>query len=115
MLFVEYEIHFDCFPSKELLGMDDWPSMEQRNQRQARYPSGKVRKQVAVDVNFLKYQCECPRYFGGKESIPGRVHTVCFFFQFLFPKRDQVAHTQIYCTSTHVSLGCYSILKKFTK
>lgn len=111
IFFVEYEIHFDCFLSKELLGMDDWPSMEQRNQRQVRYPSGKVRNQVAVDINFLKYQCECPRYFGGKESIPGGY--CMFLFPVSFPERDQVTHTQIYCTST--SLGSYSILKKFTK
>ena len=79
IIFVECEIHYDCFLSKELLGMDDWPSMEQRNQRQVRYPSGKVRNQVAVDIIFQKYQYECLCHFGGKESIPG--DTICFFFQ----------------------------------
>ena len=79
IIFVECEIYYDCFLSKELLGMDDWPSMEQRNQRQVRYPSGKVRNQVAVDISFRKYQYERLCHFGGKESIPG--DTICFFFQ----------------------------------
>ena len=52
--------------------------MEQRNQRQVRYPSGKVRNQVAVDINFLKYQYELLCHFGGKESIPGVLY-VSFF------------------------------------
>ena len=84
----EYEIHYDCFLCKELLEIDDWLSMEQRNQRQVRYPSGKVRNQVAVDINFWSSNpYERLHYFGGKESIPGQREI------------NQVTHTQIYCTS----------------
>ena len=89
--------------------------MEQRNQRQVRYPSGKVRNQVAVDINFLKYQCECPCYFGGKETLHGVLYVSFSSFFFLRGIKSLITHTQIYCTSTYLSLGSYSILKTFTK
>ena len=57
--------------------------MEQRNERQVRYPSGKVRNQVAVDISFLKYQCECPCFFGGKETLQGVLYVSFSSFFFL--------------------------------